>query len=69
MDYTNIFFKTLVESVIGALLLALLLSLYKDISFVQALMLPSSIAVVGAGFAGGLIGNMRRAKKQLQANS
>ena len=67
MNNMNNIFKALIESVIGGLLLALLLTLMKDITFVQALTAPATIVAVVSAFIGSCIGFQRKARKQNQA--
>ncbi len=67
MNNMNNILKALIESVIGGLLLALLLTLLKDITFVQALTAPATIVVVVSAFMGSFIGFQRKARKQNQA--
>ena len=67
MNNMNNILKALIESVIGGLLLALLLTLVKDITFVQALTAPATIVAVVSAFFGSLIGFQRKARKQNQA--
>ena len=59
--------RALIESVIGGLLLALLLTLTKEISFVQALTGPVTIVAAVSAFIGSYIGFQRKARKQGQA--
>ena len=59
--------RALIESVIGGLLLALLLTLTKEISFVQALTEPVTIVAAVSAFSGSYIGFLRKARKQGQA--
>ena len=59
--------RALIESVIGGLLLALLLTLTKEISFVQALTGPVTIVAAVSAFIGSYIGFQRKARKQCQA--
>ena len=59
--------KALIESVIGGLLLALLLTLVKDITFVQALTAPATIIAEVSVFMGSYVGFQRKARKQNQA--
>ena len=63
----NNIIKALVESVIGGLLLALLLTLVKDITFVQALTAPATIIAIVSAFMGSYVGFQRKARKQNQA--
>ena len=67
MNNMNDILKALIESVIGGLLLALLLTLVKDITFVQAITAPATIIAVVSAFFGSLIGFQRKARKQNQA--
>lgn len=60
----NFLIKSLGQGVIGWILLALLLSFTKDMTFVQALAAPSTITMSVAAVIGCYIGYMRRAKKQ-----
>ena len=67
MNNMNNILKALVESVIGGLLLALLLTLVKEITFVQALTSPATIIAVVSAFMGSYVGFLRKARKQNQA--
>ena len=67
MNNMNNIFKALIESVIGGLLLALLLTLVKDITFVQALTAPATIIAIVSAFMGSYVGFQRKARKQNQA--
>ena len=67
MNNMNNILKALVESVIGGLLLALLLTFTKEITFVQALTEPVTIVAVVSAFIGSSIGFQRKARKQGQA--
>ena len=58
----NILIKSLLNGVISLLVLAVLLSLIKDMSFVQALTVPYTIAVAIAAMVGSYIGFARKAK-------
>ena len=60
----NIFVKSLDQGIIGWILLALLLSVTKDMTFVQALVAPYTVMMSVAGIVGCYIGYMRKAKKQ-----
>lgn len=63
----NIVIRSLSESVLGWGLLALILSHTKDITFMQALLMPYTIAMIVSAFAGACIGYRRKALKE-QAN-
>ena len=67
MNNMNNILKALIESVIGGLLLALLLTLMKDITFVQALTAPATIIAIVSAFMGSYVGFQRKARKQNQA--
>ena len=67
MNNMNNILKALIESVIGGLLLALLLTLVKDITFVQALTAPATIIAIVPAFMGSYVGFQRKARKQNQA--
>ena len=58
----NIFIKSLLNGVISLLVLAVLLSLIKDMSFVQALTGPYTIAIAIAAMVGSYIGFARKVK-------
>ena len=58
----NILIKSLLNGVISLLVLAVLLSLGKDMSFVQALTVPYTIAAAIAAMVGSYIGFARKAK-------
>lgn len=58
----NILIKSLLNGVISLLVLAVLLSLIKDMSFVQALTELYTIAVAIAAMVGSYIGFARKAK-------
>ena len=67
MNNMNNILRALIESVIGGLLLALLLTLVKDITFVQALTAPATIIAIVSAFMGSYVGFQRKARKQNQA--
>ena len=58
----NILIKSLLNGVISLLVLAVLLSLIKGMSFVQALTVPYTIAVAIVAMVGSFIGFARKAK-------
>ena len=62
--FKNIIIKSAVESLIGWVLLAVVMTLTKDITFVHALTTPYCILMAVAGFVGCCIGFQRKAKKQ-----
>lgn len=64
MNNSSILIRTVIEGMIGWVLLAVLLCLIKDMSFVQALFAPHTLAMAAAGFLGGYIGLRRKAQKQ-----
>ena len=66
MNNMNNILKALVENVIGGLLLALLLTYTKDITFVQALTQPVTLVAAVSAFVGSCIGFQRKARKQGQ---
>ena len=63
----SIVIRSLIEGVIGWVFLALILSQMKDITFIQALLTPYTIAMMVSAFVGGCIGYRRKALKK-QAN-
>ena len=60
----SIIIRTIIEGAIGWVLLAALLCVMKDISFVQALFAPHTLMMASAGFRGGYSGLRRKAQKQ-----
>lgn len=60
----NIIIRTVIEGLIGWVLLALVVTFAKDITFAQALFAPHTLVMASAGFIGGYIGLRRRAQKQ-----
>ena len=60
----NILIKSLLNGVITLLALAVILSLVKDVGFVQALIAPYTIAASIAAMVGSYIGFARKAKGQ-----
>ena len=60
----NILVKSLGQGIVGWILLALLLSFTKDMTFVQAFAAPSTITMSVATVVGSYVGYVRRAKKQ-----
>ena len=65
----NIIIKSVVESLIGWVLLAVVVMLTKNITFVQALTPMHCILMAVAGFVGCCIGFQRKAKKQSQVEA
>ena len=65
----NIIIKSLVESLIGWVLLALVMCLTRNITFVQALITPYCICMTVCGFVGCCIGYQRRLKKMNQIDA
>lgn len=64
---TNIIVRTVIEGLIGWVLLALIMTFMKDMTFVQALIAPQTLVMACSGFIGGYIGLRRRA--QTKANT
>ena len=64
MNNNSILIRTVIEGTIGWVLLAVTVCLIKDMSFVQALFAPHTLAMATAGFLGGYIGLLRKAQKQ-----
>ena len=60
----NMIVRTVIEGMIGWVLLAVTVCVMKDMSFVQALFAPHTLAMATAGFLGGYIGLRRKAQKQ-----
>ena len=60
----NILVKSLGQGIVCWILLALLLSFTKDMTFVQALSAPYTIMTSVAAVVGSYIGYVRKAKKQ-----
>ena len=60
----SIIIRTVIEGIIGWVLLALIVTFTKDITFVQAFFAPHTLVMASAGFIGGYIGLRRRAQKQ-----
>ena len=67
--FKNIIIKSLVESLIGWVLLAVVVMLTRNITFVQALTSMHCILMAVAGFVGCCIGFQRKAKKQSQVEA
>ena len=67
--FKNITVKSVVESLIGWVLLAVVMTLTRDITFVHALVSPYCILMTVAGFVGCCIGFQRKAKKQSQVEA
>ena len=67
--FKNIIIKSLVESLIGWVLLAVVVMLTKNVTFVQALTSMHCILMAVAGFVGCCIGFQRKAKKQSQVEA
>ena len=65
----NIIIKSVVESLIGWVLLAVVVMLTKNVTFVQALTSMHCILMAVAGFVGCCIGFQRKAKKQSQVEA
>ena len=65
----NIIIKSLVESLIGWVLLAVVVMLTKNVTFVQALTSMLCILMAVAGFVGCCIGFHRKEKKQSQVEA
>ena len=65
----NIIIKSLVESLIGWVLLAVVVMLTKNVTFVQALTSMHCILMAVAGFVGCCIGFHRKEKKQSQVEA
>ena len=61
---TKIIIKSLVESLISWVVLALVLCLMMDVPFVQSLIAPQSIVIAVSAFVGSCIGFQRKEKKQ-----
>lgn len=60
----NFLVKSLGQGVVGWVLLALLLSFTRDMTFVQALAAPHTIMMCVAAVIGCYVGYVRKAKKQ-----
>ena len=67
--FKNIIIKSLVESLIGWVLLAVVVMLTKNVTFVQALTSMHCILMAVAGFVGCCIGFQRKAEKQSQVEA
>lgn len=65
----NIIIRSVVESLIGWVLLAVVIMLTRNITFVQAFTSMHCILMASAGFIGCLIGRQRKAKKQNQVEA
>ena len=59
----NIIIKSLIQSVIGWVLLGLILSLTRNTTFLEALTAPHSILIAVSGFFGCCIGYQRKANR------
>ena len=64
INTANIILSALIESVIGWMLLALVLTLMKDVTFMQALTAPYTIGIAVSAFLGCYIGFQRKAAKK-----
>ncbi len=60
----NIIIRTAIEGTIGWVLLALVMTMAQDITFMQAFFAPHTLVMASAGFIGGYIGLQRRAQKK-----
>lgn len=60
----NVIIRTVIEGLIGWVLLALIVTYTKDMTFAQALIAPHTLVMATAGFLGGYIGLRRKAQKQ-----
>ena len=60
----NILFKSLLQGVAGMLILALLLSIVKDVSILEVLVRPYTILIGVSAAIGSYIGYVRKAKKE-----
>jgi len=60
----NMIIRTVIEGLIGWVLLALVVMYAKDITFMQAFIAPHTLVMASAGFLGGYIGMRKRAEKQ-----
>ena len=60
----NIIIRTVIEGLVGWVLLALVVMYAKDMTFVQALIAPHTLVMATAGFLGAYIGLRKRAEKQ-----
>ena len=60
----NIIIRTVIEGLIGWVLLALVVTFAKDMTFAQAFIAPHTLVMASAGFIGGYIGLRRKAQKQ-----
>ena len=65
----NIIIRSVVESLIGWVLLAVVVMLTRNITFVQAFTSMHCILMAVAGFVGCCIGFQRKAKKQSQVEA
>ena len=65
----NIIIKSVVESLIGWVLLAVVVMLTRNITFVQAFTSMHCILMTVAGFVGCCIGFQRKTKKQSQVEA
>ena len=63
MKNMNNFVKALINGVLSWLLVALVLNLVKDVSFVQALTMPYTVALAASALAVSYIGFERKARK------
>ena len=59
----NIIIRTVIEGLIGWVLLALIMTFVKDVPFMQALIAPHTLTMASAGFLGAYIGLQNKAKK------
>jgi len=63
----NIVIRTVIEGLIGWVLLALIITFAKDMTFLQALVAPHTLAMAFAGFIGAYIGLQKKAQKQVNS--
>ena len=61
----NMIIRTVIEGLIGWMLLALVVTFTKDITFVQAVIAPHTLVMATAGFLGAYMGLRKRAEEQV----
>lgn len=67
--FRNVILKAMVESLIGWVVVAMIVYLTRNVTFVQALTAPNTIVIAVSAFVGSCIGYQRRARKQSQTNA
>ena len=66
MNNKQIIVRAALESLVGWVLLALLMPLWRDVTFVQALISPYTIGIAISAFLGCYAGYLRKARKKVE---